>query len=98
VRRRTGFRLAIVLWTLGTVGGPIGSGLSATTGTAAAQAASKQITSNTRMAEAFVQDVPNEHHGGHAASYLTAGMQWHGGTVRTVSGPEQGRRAAGRHR
>src|SRR4029079_19453278 len=41
---------------------------------------------NERVVEAFLQDVINEHHGDHAASYLNPDMQWSGGTVGTVTG------------
>jgi steroid delta-isomerase-like uncharacterized protein len=44
------------------------------------------LTGNERVVEAFLQDVINEHHGGHAANYLNPGMQWSGGTVGTVTG------------
>jgi predicted ester cyclase len=44
------------------------------------------VAANEREVKAFLQDVINEHHGDHAASYLTQEMQWHGGTVGTVSG------------
>ena len=36
--------------------------------------------------EAFLRDVINEHHGNHAANYLTPDMEWYGGTVGTVKG------------
>ena len=39
------------------------------------------VRANERVVEAFLQDVINEHHGDHAASYLNPGMQWSGGTV-----------------
>ena len=44
------------------------------------------VRANEREVEAFLQDVINEHHGDHAASYLNPGMQWSGGTVGTVNG------------
>jgi predicted ester cyclase len=44
------------------------------------------VRANERVVEAFLQDVINEHHGDHAASYLNPGMQWSGGTVGTVTG------------
>jgi len=44
------------------------------------------VRANERVVEAFLQDVINEHHGDHAASYLSPGMQWSGGTVGTVTG------------
>lgn len=44
------------------------------------------VKANERVVEAFLQDVINEHNGGHAASYLNPGMQWSGGTVGTVTG------------
>jgi predicted ester cyclase len=44
------------------------------------------VRANEREVEAFLQDVINEHHGDHAARYLTPGTQWSGGTVGTVNG------------
>jgi steroid delta-isomerase-like uncharacterized protein len=44
------------------------------------------LTGNERVVEAFLQDVINEHNGGHAINYLNPGMQWYGGTVGTVTG------------
>jgi predicted ester cyclase len=44
------------------------------------------VAANEREVRAFLRDVINEHHGDHAGRYLTKGMQWHGGTVGTVSG------------
>ena len=44
------------------------------------------VRANERVVEAFLQDVINEHHGDHAASYLNPGMQWSGGTVGTITG------------
>jgi predicted ester cyclase len=47
---------------------------------------SGQVRANKAVVEAFMRDVLNGHHGDHAAKYLTADMQWHGGTVGTVAG------------
>jgi steroid delta-isomerase-like uncharacterized protein len=44
------------------------------------------VKANERVVEAFLQDVVNEHHGGHAINYLNPDMQWSGGTVGTVTG------------
>jgi predicted ester cyclase len=44
------------------------------------------VKANERVVEAFLQDVVNEHNGGHAANYLNPDMQWYGGTVGTVTG------------
>jgi predicted ester cyclase len=44
------------------------------------------VAANEREVRAFLQDVLNEHHGDHAARYLNQDVQWHGGTVGTVSG------------
>jgi len=41
---------------------------------------------NKRLVLRFVQDVLNEHNGSHAASYLTEDMQFHAGTVGTITG------------
>jgi predicted ester cyclase len=53
---------------------------------AAARDGGASVKANERVVEAFLQDVINEHHGDHAASYLNPGMQWSGGTVGTVTG------------
>ena len=47
---------------------------------------SGKVRANEAVVEAFMRDVLDEHHGSHAAKYLTADMQWHGGTVGTVAG------------
>jgi len=44
------------------------------------------VRANEQVVEAFLQDVINEHNGGHAANYLDPDMQWSGGTVGTVTG------------
>jgi predicted ester cyclase len=44
------------------------------------------VAANEREVRAFLRDVIDEHHGGHAGRYLTQDMQWHGGTVGTVKG------------
>ncbi len=44
------------------------------------------LTGNERVVEVFLQDVINEHNGGHAINYLNPDMQWSGGTVGTVTG------------
>jgi steroid delta-isomerase-like uncharacterized protein len=49
---------------------------------------SGEVRANKAVVEAFMWDVLDEHHGDHAAKYLTADMQWHGGTVGTVAGRE----------
>jgi steroid delta-isomerase-like uncharacterized protein len=46
----------------------------------------RSVRANEHVVEAFLQDVVNEHNGGAAANFLTPDMQWHGGTVGTVSG------------
>ena len=59
----------------------------AAAGTAIAQPATVSLRdSNQHVVEAFMADVLNGHHGDHAARYLTADAQWHGGTVGTVAG------------
>jgi predicted ester cyclase len=47
---------------------------------------SEAVAANERRVQAFLRDVIDEHHGDHAARYLTRDMQWHGGTVGTVTG------------
>jgi predicted ester cyclase len=72
-----------------------GLGVAAATASAQPAAASRpatpswgggEVQANERLVETFLQDVINEHHGNHVARYLTSGMEWHGGTVGTVSG------------
>jgi predicted ester cyclase len=46
------------------------------------------VAANIRVVETFVQDVLNEHHGDHAGLYMTADVEWHGGTVGTIEGRE----------
>src|SRR6266851_310605 len=53
---------------------------------AASPAHGAGLTGNERVVEAFLQDVINEHNGGHAINYLNPDMQWYGGTVGTVTG------------
>jgi predicted ester cyclase len=48
--------------------------------------ASGEVWANKAVVEAFIRDVLNGHHGDHAAKYLTADAQWHGGTVGTLAG------------
>ena len=45
-----------------------------------------KVAANEQVVVKFMQDVLDEHHGDHAGLYLTADMQWHGGTVGTVAG------------
>jgi predicted ester cyclase len=54
--------------------------------TAASSHRGASVSANEQVVEAFLQDVINEHNGGHAAKYLSPGMQWSGGTVGTVTG------------
>jgi steroid delta-isomerase-like uncharacterized protein len=64
----------------------IASGLTAS-GSAHADRSTK-VAANKRLVLSFIRDVLNEHRGDHAARYLTKDMQWHGGTVGTVTGRE----------
>jgi len=72
------------------VAGAAANAATAAPGHRAQEAASRDggasVKANERVVEAFLQDVVNEHHGGHAANYLNPGMQWYGGTVGTVTG------------
>jgi predicted ester cyclase len=62
-------------------------GIQATTASRGTQASrGGSVRANERVVEAFLRDVIDEHHGDDAASYLTPGMQWSGGTVGTVTG------------
>jgi steroid delta-isomerase-like uncharacterized protein len=44
------------------------------------------VAANIRVVQAFLQDVLNEHHGDHAASYMNQDMQFHAGTVGNFTG------------
>ena len=44
------------------------------------------VAANIRVIERFLQDVLNEHHGNHVASYLTEDAQFHAGTVGNFAG------------
>jgi steroid delta-isomerase-like uncharacterized protein len=79
------------------VGGLTVAGSAANAQTTSAQSADRtagpspdrgsgEVRANEKVVEAFMQDVLDGHHGDHAAKYLTADMQWHGGTVGTVAG------------
>ncbi len=39
---------------------------------------SAAVTANERKVQAFLRDVIDEHHGDHAARYLTRDIRWHG--------------------
>lgn len=70
------------------VGGLTVAGTAADAQPASARSADHPVGNNKQVVQAFIQDVLNGHHGDHAAGYLTQDMQWHGGTVGTVSGRE----------
>jgi predicted ester cyclase len=87
--------LAAALTTATAVGVATAPGMASATTRAAAQPArtanafrSGGVAANEREVRAFLQDVINEHHGDQAGRFLTRDMQWHGGTVGTVSGRE----------
>jgi steroid delta-isomerase-like uncharacterized protein len=69
-----------------------GSAASAQTTTTQPAAASQHHgwpvgkAANKALVLRFMQDVLNGHHGNHAASYLTQDMQFHAGTVGTITG------------
>jgi predicted ester cyclase len=44
------------------------------------------VARNIRIVETFLRDVLDEHHGDHAANYLTADAQFHAGTVGNFAG------------
>ena len=50
---------------------------------------SATVAANKREVRAFLRNVIDEHHGDRAGRYLTRDMEWHGGTVGTVTGREQ---------
>ena len=75
--------------------GAAGASANATTASPAAQAAPPaaaaswgggSVRANERVVEAFLRDVIDEHHASAAPRFLSAGMQWSGGTVGTVTG------------
>lgn len=76
-----------------TAGGLAGVGVAANAQTATAGRVGQPTTpqrhgvaANIRVVEAFLQDVLNEHHGDHAANYMTKDIQFHAGTVGTFTG------------
>ena len=99
MRKLQGAALAAAL-TVATVVGLAAVGATANAKTATAEYATQPATAaqggseaatvaaNERVVRAFLRDVIDEHHGDHAARYLTPDMQWHGGTVGTVAGRE----------
>lgn len=46
----------------------------------------ESVAANIQVVRAFIQDVINEHHGDHAANYLTKDVQLYDGTVGTSTG------------
>lgn len=79
--------------------GAVAAGLAVSGSTASAQtaAAPQSVTShhdegsvgvaaNKQLILRFLQDVLNEHNGDHAGRYLTEDMQFHAGTVGTITG------------
>jgi steroid delta-isomerase-like uncharacterized protein len=50
---------------------------------------SASVAANKRVVLAFIKDVLAEHHGDHAARYMTPDIQFHAGTVGTVVGSAQ---------
>ncbi|HEY3606719.1 MAG TPA: ester cyclase [Pseudonocardiaceae bacterium] len=69
-----------------TVAGTAANAQTAGPGQPAALSADREARANEAVVVAFMRDVLNGHHGDHAATYFTADMQWHGGTVGTVAG------------
>ena len=85
--------LAATLTAAAAVGLTTGPGMASATTRAAGHPArtinahrSGDLAANEREVRAFLHDVINEHHGDQAGGFLTRDMQWHGGTVGTVSG------------
>jgi predicted ester cyclase len=66
--------------------GVVAAGTVANAAPVVTQPATGTVAANIQVVETFLHDVIDEHHGDHAGRYLTADMQWHGGTVGTVSG------------
>jgi predicted ester cyclase len=44
------------------------------------------VAANEREVLAFLREVLNQHHGESAGRYMTQNVQWHGGTVGTITG------------
>jgi predicted ester cyclase len=80
--------------TAATAAGLAGAGVAADAQTAPAGHAGRTATppyhesvaANIRVVRAFLQDVIDEHHGNHAANYLTKDIQFHAGTVGMFTG------------
>jgi predicted ester cyclase len=95
MRKRQRVALAAAL-TVATTVGLVGVGAMANAKPTATQSASPPmaasfhgrgtVAANIRVIERFLQDVLDEHHGDHAANYLTEDAQFHAGTVGNFTG------------
>jgi predicted ester cyclase len=87
--------LAVAL-TAATAGGLAFAGVAANAQSATTRAAARpapasshgrgSVAANIRVIETFLTDVLDEHHGNHAANYLTQNAQFHAGTVGNFTG------------
>src|SRR2546427_811601 len=69
------------------IGGLAAAGSAANARTASPHAGQPAtVAANKRVVLAFLKDVLTEHHGDHAARYMTPDIQFHAGTVGTVTG------------
>jgi predicted ester cyclase len=86
-RRLRRIALGMAVSAAAVVGGLAAAGSAATTQTASLHAGEPaNVAANKRVVLAFLKDVLAEHHGDHAARYMTADIQFHAGTVGTVAG------------
>jgi predicted ester cyclase len=95
MRKRQRVALAAAL-TVATTVGLVGVGAMANAKPTATQSVSPPtaasfhgrgtVAANIRVIERFLQDVLDEHHGDHAANYLTEDAQFHAGTVGNFTG------------
>lgn len=88
--RKRGIAVGMAVATAGIVGvlAVPGSASGAQTATSTPDK-SASVAANKRVVLAFINDVLAEHHGDHAARYLTRDIQFHAGTVGTVVGSAQ---------
>jgi predicted ester cyclase len=80
-------RLGLIVSIAAIIGALALAGSAATARTASSRGGhTTTAASNERIVLAFLRDVLAEHHGSHAANYITPGMQFHAGTVGTIVG------------
>lgn len=86
-RKSRRIALAAAVSAAAVIGGLAAAGSAANGQTASLHAGQPaSVAANKRVVLAFLKDVLSEHHGDHAARYMTPDIQFHAGTVGTVTG------------